>query len=363
MPTLGRYEDRSYAPINLAQPGSMSYIRGDGAKVTITIEGGVGGGPTPLIKPADWKDKLTVPPKNPFTLFDDHANDYSAIPQAPAEAIAIEQIMLQGKLEGQAPRLVTAPQAGGDVFDHPAIGGKFTACVLLYGPRKFHQLHKQCLDALVSTIPPGRLDLRIASNELCDESVRYVDGLVDKQLATKHYRHRTNDKKYPVMREMFWDVDHPITTKWILWFDDDSIADRDRLWAQKLAQVIINGEPDNKHMVGDIRLWELKPGQAEFYRSRPWFRGRQFRDKSGKASPNGNKVWFVNGGFWALSTHAMRACDIPDLKLNHNGGDYTIGEQLWQNGFGMSKWNSQKQFVHTSSVPRRGHSEKHIGIT
>lgn len=317
---------------------------------------------------------------NPFTLFDLPYTDSSdgtppppSVPvfkpvtkaelrlMPPSEAAAV--LAVRGKLEGQAPRLVTAPQAGGDVFDHPAIGGKFTACVLLYGSAKYHQLHKQCLDSLVSTVPPGRLDLRIASNELCDESVRYVESLVDRKLATKHYRHRTNDKKYPVMREMFWDVDHPITTKWILWFDDDSIADRDRLWAQKLSQVIINGEADNKHMVGDIRIWELKPGQAEFYRSRPWFRGRKFRDKSGKESPNGNKIWFVNGGFWALSTHAMRACNIPDPWLKHNGGDYAIGEQLWQNGFGMSKWNSQKQFIHTSSVPRRGASEKHFGIS
>ena len=83
---------------------------------------------------------------------------------------------------------------------------------------------------------------------------------------------------------------------------------------------------------------------------------------NGKPSPNGDKVIFVAGGFWALSTEAMRASNIPDPELGHNGGDVLIGEQLYQNGFDLKAWNGQKQFIHTSSVPRRGLSETHIGV-
>ena len=291
----------------------------------------------------------------PFALFDEPAEPVSVqvLPSPIVPAVV-------APLEGQKhpPAVV---QGTNELYDHPTIGGKYTAFVLLYGPAKFAQMHRRCLDSLISTVPPERLDLRVGSNELCEESVRYVEGLVDKGVVTKHYRHRSNDKKYPVMREMFWDDSCPITTKWLLWFDDDSIADRDRMWLHKLTQVIIEGYGAGKHLYGDHRIWQLKPGQASFYRERPWFRNRPFRDAKGNASPNGNKVHFVAGGFWAMSVEAMRTCDVPDLRLNHNGGDYTIGEQLWQNGFGLRKWNSNKQFIHTSSVARRGYSEAHVG--
>lgn len=345
-------------PIDLAKPGSMTYVRGDGARVTVTIEGGSGGLIVP--QPAQPTPATAMQPAaSPFSLFD-------ATPQAvtpPVASAALPQPaavpQLVATLEGQTQ---TRPATNhGELYDHPTIGGKYTVFTLLYGPAKFAQMHRRCVESIISSIPAGRLDLRIGSNELCEESVRFVEGLVDAGTVTKHYRHRSNDKKYPVMREMFWDDACPITTKWLLWFDDDSIADRDRMWCHKLTHVIIESYPEGKHLYGDHRIWELKPGQSQYIRERPWYRGRLFRDAKGKESPNGNKIHFVAGGFWAMSVEAMRACDVPDLRLQHNGGDYCIGEQLWQNGFGLRKWNSQKQFVHTSSVPRRGLSEAHFG--
>jgi GT2 family glycosyltransferase len=189
-----------------------------------------------------------------------------------------------------------------------------------------------------------------------------VDGLVDNGLVTKHYRHQTNDKKYPVMREMFWDPAHPITTNWVVWFDDDSIADRNRQWVYLLLQKIIDAKAGGAGLVGPKFFWDLKPGQAEHYKSRPWYRGRAFCDRHGKESPNGTKIVFAAGGFWAMATEALRAADVPDPALGHNGGDYTIGAQLWQHGYSVASWNSNKQFVHTSSVPRRGLSEPHFGV-
>ena len=350
------YEDRSYPPIS---PNGFSYVRGDGARVTITIEGGTGG----LIVPPS--PQVAVPPPvitNPFTLFDVPSQ---VTEPASTSAAAPPPVQLAAPLEGQLkPATMNAQAAAvGELYDNPIIGGKYTVFVLLYGPARFAQMHRRCLESIIGTVPAGRLDLRVGSNELCEESVRFVEGLVDKGVVTKHYRHRTNDKKYPVMREMFWDDSCPITTKWLLWFDDDSIADRDRLWLHKLTSVIIEGYGEGKHLFGDHRVWELKPGQGQFIRERPWYKSRQFRDMRGNPAPNGNKIHFAAGGFWAMSVEAMRACDVPDTKLQHNGGDYMIGEQLWQNGFGLRKWNSQKQFIHTSSVPRRGLSEVHIGRT
>jgi hypothetical protein len=76
----------------------------------------------------------------------------------------------------------------------------------------------------------------------------------------------------------------------------------------------------------------------------------------GAGSPNGNRIIFTTGGFWAITTEAMRAADIPDLGtgLTHNGGDWQIGEQIYQAGYGIKQFNGKKQFVRTSSVDRRG---------
>ena len=51
-----------------------------------------------------------------------------------------------------------------------------------------------------------------------------------------------------------------------------------------------------------------------------------------------------------MATEAMRAANIPDVRLGHNGGDITIGEQMHQAGFGIRQWNRGKSLV---SCPSR----------
>jgi len=241
------------------------------------------------------------------------------------------------------------------VFDHPDVGGKFTICVLFYGPDRFFDLHQRCLNSIISTVPQGRLDLRVGSNELNKKSLAMIQGFVDQGIITKHYRHPENAWKYPVMREMFHDPSCPIQTKWVLWFDDDSICDRTPAWINILAQAIIQHHRlDNAHMFGAPFVWTLKDGQKAWFESRPWYHGKPWRLHNGKPAPNGNKIVFCTGGFWAITHEAIVNCDIPDSGIGHNGGDLTIGEQLYQGGYRMKSFNAKKQFVYTSSVPRRG---------
>ncbi|TXH12277.1 MAG: hypothetical protein E6R03_13230 [Hyphomicrobiaceae bacterium] len=274
------------------------------------------------------------------------------------------------KLEGrpgqdasQPPKVAVAPGAGTPavvasdprIFDHEDIGGKFTACMLFYGPEEYHDLHRRCLESFLNTTPRERIDLRVGSNALNRKSLDLIQRYVDTGVITKHYRHDTNAWKYPVMREMFYDPAHPITTKWILWFDDDSICDRTPAWLNTLVHHIVqNHQRDNAHMFGAPFVWTLQAGQKEWFERRPWYRGKPWRLQNGIPSPNGNKILFCTGGFWALTTEAMRACNIPDPDIGHNGGDVCIGEQLYQGGFRMKSWNAKKQFVNTSSVKRRG---------
>lgn len=272
---------------------------------------------------------------------------------------------LEAKFSREIPgkQNITVPEAVTDdnVFDDPVIGGKFTVCILFYGPAAYHDLHMRCLNSIISTSPPGRIDLRVASNEVCEETSAVLERLAEQGVVTKYYKHDKNELKYPVMRKMFHDPDCPITTNYTLWFDDDSVADRNMQWLKVLAGAIIQN-PDAGLFGADMIL-QLSQQQMQYYKTRPWYKGKKFRLRNGKPADNGYYAVFVAGGFFAIKTEAIRAADVPDPALTHNGGDYTIGEQLYQNGYGIKGWNRQKQFIHTSSVPRRGESQPHFGTT
>ena len=256
------------------------------------------------------------------------------------------------KTAAAAPR---PPHYDNNIFDHPDVGGIFTAFILFYGPEQFFKLHQRCLTTLLATVPAGRLDLRVGSNALNAKSLAMVNEYVRQGHITKHYRHDVNAFKYPVMREMFRDPSQPIRTKWVLWFDDDSICERSPTWLHVLCEHIVeHHRKSNAHMFGDIRCWTPGETQRAWYAGRPWHRQRPWRLSNGQPAPNGSKILFCVGGFWALTSAAIRTCDIPDPDIGHNGGDIAIGEQLYQGGYQMRPFNSHKEYVHTSSVPRRG---------
>lgn len=286
----------------------------------------------------------------------------SAVVKIPAQTAKVLGLNHQAKLEGRGNRLREAAVAPGKpvgvtdgVYDHPDVGGKVTICVLLWGPVAYYDLHRRCLMSIISTVPKERMELRVGSNELNPKSLAMVQDLVNSGVVAKHYQHAENALKYPVMREMFHDPDFPINTKWVVWFDDDSIADRNAQWMMLLAQAMAqHHHGENAHMFGTKLVWTLQAGQREWYESRPWYRQQPWRAGNGKPAPNGNKIIFATGGFWAITKEAIDACQIPDAGLAHNGGDYTIGEQLYQGGYNLKMFNTNKKIVNTSSVPRRG---------
>jgi len=279
-----------------------------------------------------------------------------ATPVSPVKAAAPQLVQKFAQPTGTASKKASTK----DPFDDPLIGGCVTICVLLYGD--YHDLHKRCLNAIMSTVPQNRRDLRVAGNELCSQTLGYLSRLHSEQQIDHTVINSDNRKKYPAMRQLFYDPGKPIENKWIIWFDDDSIANRDAQWATKLMHTIIGVYDQGFRMFGDVHIWNFHAKQIEWIKGRPWYRDRQFQIKNGDEAPNGNKVLFPAGGFWALETQAMREAGIPDEQIGHNGGDYQIAEQLWQAGYRLKAWNRAKQFIHTSSVKRRGLHEVHTGM-
>lgn len=336
---LSYYLDKTLKGINMV-PGLQSVVRVDEkteAEVTVVLRPSVSPTlPLPISLPVIESPK-------PETL------PTVVAPKLPPETVPVITPIASPPLpkEGFVP-----------AFDSPQFGGKITLFVLCYG--EFHNLHRKCLQAIVNTPHFDRIELRVAGNELCLSSVQMIEEMVEKKQVFKFYNNRDNRKKYPVMREIFRDPQAPITTPWVLWFDDDTICDIDSEWLLKLAETI--RVCDSKvGMIGPPYVYNLSAGQVKWIRSAKWYKGVQLRDKSGRAVPNGKAVHFATGSLWAMRTECIEKCDIPDDRLGHNGGDWTIGEQIHQSGYTLVRWGSNKKIVNWSSVKRRGLSEKHPG--
>jgi hypothetical protein len=326
----------------------------------------------------------TLPPIQPITPAQPTATTASSTPLidvfgSPVAPVAAATVLAPEPTLAAVPTVTNAPEGRGrtvvripstptervelindmSVMDDTIIGGKITLFVLLYGD--FTKMHLECLTAIKQTVPKERLDLRIGSNELCAASVKFVQQMETDGWVTHHYRNLDNRKKYPVMRDMFHDPDFPITTKWLLWFDDDTLCNRDPNWLPLMCRRLVDTWKDGVRMAGPKRFFSLSPSQVNWVKEASWYKGRDFIAAGGRPAPNGRKVVFASGSLWALHVDTMRECDIPDARIGHNGGDYMIGAQLLQGGHGFTGFSSHKQHVNWSAYARRGLDEAHAG--
>jgi hypothetical protein len=253
-----------------------------------------------------------------------------------------------------APNITDNCGTGLDYFE---LGGKLTVCVLCYGDYFWTQ--RACLDGILKTIPSDKLDLRITCNACSTQVLEYVRTLSPTAL----YINEGNIFKYPAMRQMFWDPDHPITTNYVAWFDDNT-------WVKHLNWLNILADDIHRQsqQVGaygprsyrTFKLHQEKDPRGWFQQS-SWYRGKDFRSKHGSPIPNGDTIHFCSDWFFVVSAEAIRQCDIPDRRLLQKGGDIVIGEQLYQNGYKIKDFNSAKNLVFTPPAGqglKRGRKEK-----
>ncbi len=247
------------------------------------------------------------------------------------------------------------------VLDHPYIGGKFTVCICCYGDHL--DLAQRCIDSILSNSPGHRIDLRIALNQPSKRVLDYFMGF-DTRTFANIYLNRGDRKKYPAMRELFWDHTHPITTPYVLWFDDDShVIDKD--WLIQLGECIVKNHGLGCRLYGTKLVHNLKAYQQQgfhpekWFQEAPWWHERWLHEAYGtRESPQGKEILFVTGGFWALALEAIRAADIPDRRLELSGGDITIGAQVTQAGFTIMDFCRHKTPVKWSDAPPRGSSHR-----
>ena len=288
---------------------------------------------------------VELPPAPPLITF-------SAPPIVPERPQQAASVALPAELR---PADKSGPPSA---MDHPHVGGRFTCFVLCYGDHT--DLAKRCLESIITTAPPGRLDLRVGANACSDRTLEYLRSLP----LTRLYVSTENVKKYPLMRRMFYDPTTPITDNYLLWFDDDSYVTHP-LWLERLAETIAANHDHGGRHYGWLHIHDTKMFAKRGHDPRKWFqesasyRGKPLRVRGTKTeAPNGTVIEFVPGSFWALHTQTMREADIPEPRLVHNGGDITIGWQVTQAGWKTVGFNRDRQFVYTSGSPRRGFSER-----
>lgn len=322
----------------------------------------------------DYYDKNLLPPIGTPRRFD------SGVPQVEHVAVRSGEVA-----PAETPRLVREPsteirvqqayqqvqplelkssgvgriQRALPIMDNPIIGGKFTICVLCYGD--YPELARKSIGSILETVPADRVDLRIAANACSRATLDYLKTVP----ASAVYISSENDYKYPMMRRMFWNPQRPITTNYVIWFDDDTWTVQPH-WIDNLAKTIIEGHPKGCRMYGSLMYHDLgEYGDARpdlWFRESDWYRGRHFRVRGQqKEAPNGSVIDFAVGWCWALATETIRAANIPDVRLQHNGGDITIGEQVHQVGAKIAQWNGGKSLVACPSREqggRRGFSQR-----
>lgn len=236
-----------------------------------------------------------------------------------------------------------------------------TVCVLIYGDHP--ELAHRCLTSILTACPElGAGGIRVGLNEVGYRTSQYVDSLIQhKWLNSENVcRPALNIHKYPMMRRMFYDPKRPITTDYVMWFDDDSYI-KDSMYSVQpsfLMQAVNQLEAAGPDVVlaGSVYKINWAAGQREWVQDQPWYRGREL-----PASPT-----FCTGGWWLARMAALRELNYPWPELDHRGGDVMLSQALYQQGQRFLQYRNGIAINadtegRESKAPRRGFDQRPIG--
>lgn len=288
------------------------------------------------IKRAPFKPVVKQPAKSPVSAAEFYAN----IPMPPTGLKRLDPTELRFKF-------LTFP---------------ITICVLTYGD--YGKLVMRCLDSIYSMTDPSLFRLRMGMNEPSENAERMVNSfLADKTNVDLVIVKRPQVYKYPMMRQMFYDPSNPIQTDWICWFDDDIYVENPNWILNAGRKIDENFKKTNNiathghHMYGKKFYIHIRGNQEKWIQEAKWYGGRPLRVDNSKRPPM-KKIDFCAGAFWLLSREAAIACDWPDERVTHNGGDVMSGEAMYQKGYGIIQ---SYEGIKIARHPRRGFREALVG--
>ena len=231
---------------------------------------------------------------------------------------------------------------------------QLTVCALLHG--NYEPLARRCLQSICAakTAPDVGPVLRVGVNDVGADTRQLLDDLGSGGWlrAENLFDAGRNIHKYPMMRRMFYG--RPITTPYVMWFDDDSyITKHADFFEQVLSVMAATPQPA---ICGATYTMQLVAGQAEYIRAQPWFTGR----------PVEPVMRFVTGGWWTARMDFLREHDYPWPALDHNGGDVMLGALCAQQSARIAQLRrgvaiNADDTGRESKAPRRGFSGPPLG--
>lgn len=229
----------------------------------------------------------------------------------------------------------------------------FTICVLLYGD--YPDLAERCLKPL-TMLPSGQVELRVGANSISLATHKVVDRLLGRGGVELRnwYPSEDNLHKYPMMRIMLHDPRNPVTTPFVMWFDDDSFILNPDGWLDSVAAAM-----KDVQFIGSPRFIQWQGNQREWVKHQPWY--------NNKDVTNRRRITFFQGGWWCARRELLETYDYPWPCLDHRGGDVMLGEMLFQQDVPRGNWshgvaiNADHSGKADASL-RRGFDSKPIGF-
>lgn len=193
----------------------------------------------------------------------------------------------------------------------------FSVQILTFGDHE--PLARRCLESIIASADWSLIDdVRIGCNAVHQATVEYLQYAmlrVEAPCWLVHERSGRNVGKYPLMRRMLYDPQQTVTSRYVMWFDDDSyLRTPSRAWWSKAAE-----QAQASVMVGKRYRVGFSTAQRTATQQQPWYTGKPWE-------PVPRPVTFLQGGWWIAQTSFLAKWDYPFPELYHNGGDVILGE-------------------------------------
>lgn len=197
----------------------------------------------------------------------------------------------------------------------------FSVNALLYGD--YPDLAERCLGSLSLMFNKGYVkEFRIGLNAVSTRTRKVAETFAEKSQVTCLLYTPNGGKnvgKYPLMRRMFYDVERPVMSRYLMWFDDDSYYTEERSniakeeWWQTLVTVL-----NFRAVCGSLYrpAFEWSDTEIATISKQSWYSGVSIN----------TKPVFATGGWWAARREFLADWDYPFPQLHHNGGDVLLGE-------------------------------------
>ena len=234
----------------------------------------------------------------------------------------------------------------------------FTVFALTYGDHT--ELARRCFSSIRRCLDPARVhSIRIGMNAVNPATVAMAhEVFAGCPVPVVVYDPGFNALKYPLMRKMFYCDEYPVSTPYVMWFDDDSCLTKEATphWWKTVELQMYNSD-----ITGHIYTMPFQGQQKKNIEKQPWYNGVPWSKDRKKR----DAMRFATGGWWTVRSEILWKWGYPWPALHHNGGDSTLGEMISQQHYRLTHfdrqlWINSDSTGKPSSAGRRGEDQKPV---